>query len=47
MLGFLPDSPLPSLLSSGGNWKMNGTIESGKKLVETIKSAKLDPSVGE
>ncbi|PWN93402.1 Triosephosphate isomerase [Acaromyces ingoldii] len=26
----------------GGNWKMNGTIESGKKLVETIKSAKLD-----
>lgn len=29
----------------GGNWKMNGTIESGKKLVETIKSAKLDSNV--
>lgn len=31
----------------GGNWKMNGTLDSGKKLVESIKGAKLDPEVGE
>ncbi|UZJ52685.1 hypothetical protein CBS101457_002005 [Exobasidium rhododendri] len=26
----------------GGNWKMNGTIESGKKLVKTLQETKLD-----
>ncbi|CAO1617316.1 unnamed protein product [Parajaminaea phylloscopi] len=29
----------------GGNWKMNGTIESGKQLIDTIKGAKLDSNV--
>lgn len=35
---------MPSI--SGGNWKMNGTLESGKKLAETLKAAKLDSNVG-
>lgn len=29
----------------GGNWKMNGTLESGKQLIQTLKSAKLDSNV--
>nr|6NEE_A Chain A, TRIOSEPHOSPHATE ISOMERASE [synthetic construct]6NEE_B Chain B, TRIOSEPHOSPHATE ISOMERASE [synthetic construct] len=28
----------------GGNWKMNGTLESIKALVETLNSAQLDPN---
>lgn len=26
----------------GGNWKMNGTLESGKKLVQTLQQAQID-----
>jgi len=29
----------------GGNWKMNGTLASAEKLVQTICDAKLDPQV--
>ncbi|KAK9266500.1 hypothetical protein L1049_003458 [Liquidambar formosana] len=29
----------------GGNWKMNGTLASGKELLSTLTSAKLDPNV--
>lgn len=28
----------------GGNWKMNGTLDSGKKLVAALQEAKLDPN---
>ncbi|KAN0065148.1 triosephosphate isomerase [Thecaphora frezii] len=28
----------------GGNWKMNGSLESSKKLIHTLKSANLDPN---
>lgn len=29
----------------GGNWKMNGTLESGQKLIKEIRDAKLDSNV--
>uniref|UniRef100_UPI00359030CC Triosephosphate isomerase n=1 Tax=synthetic construct TaxID=32630 RepID=UPI00359030CC len=29
----------------GGNWKMNGSVESIKSLVETLNNAELDPNV--
>jgi triosephosphate isomerase len=29
----------------GGNWKMNGSLESNKKLIDVINSATLDPRV--
>lgn len=28
----------------GGNWKMNGTLSSGKELISTLTGAKLDPN---
>lgn len=28
----------------GGNWKMNGTVKSGKELVNSLKDSKLDPN---
>lgn len=31
----------------GGNWKMNGSLESTKQLTKTLKEAKLDSNVGE
>lgn len=30
----------------GGNWKMNGSLESTKQLTHTLTQAKLDPNVG-
>lgn len=30
----------------GGNWKMNGSLESGRKLVGVLNDAKLDPKTG-
>lgn len=30
----------------GGNWKMNGSLESTKQLTQTLTQAKLDPNVG-
>lgn len=31
----------------GGNWKMNGSLESTKQLTKTLREAKLDFNVGE
>ena len=31
----------------GGNWKMNGSLESTKQLTQTLTQAKLDSNVGE
>lgn len=30
----------------GGNWKMNGSLESTKQLTQTLTQAKLDSNVG-